>query len=514
MIRDLRFQPFFDKVSLSFCPPDNLQSLRFPIRELSPYLTADSAEIAARQAMFRDLLNVRGLYELFAGAGERLAELTGLVKKLGDIADDSNEAMFYSVMELRLFTDTAAYFADGIRSCDANSLTSERLRTFFGTIEALSRDPEYAALKDWLDEVGGKLRRVRSLTLGVNLDAKLDVTEVGLVSINDIPYTTSSVLDRAFRKETIPREYECIASVGIQETGSRTERNNVAFNRAFYDAINQTVRGNFRHLRKYLNQSVQSGVRSLLALGGDIDLLVRAGAYLRRMKEAGLPLTFPEIAEHTRITRLYNPLLIESLPVKRIVPSDVWFDGSHRIYVLTGPNSGGKSVYLLAVGIAQILFQSGMPVPAKSAEMKIYRNIEPHFIEQTKKDSESRLVNESVRLKEILDKVGAETLLLLDETFSSTSAYDARFLAEALLNHLSSCGCHAVYVTHLHELTVRLHEKKQRGEETAIYLLSARVDNGRRTFEIVPYEGGETMSSMARDIVIENGLGFLFGENK
>lgn len=512
MIRDLKFQPFFDKISLTFCPPDNLRTLRFPIRELSPYLTADPAEIAARQAMFRDLMNVRGLFELLSGAQERLAELTGLVQKLGDIADDSNEAIFYSVMELRLFTDTAAYFADGIRSCDADSLTSERFRTFFGTVESLFRDPEFIALKEWLDEVGGRLRRVRSLTLGVNLDAALDVTEVGLVSVNDVPYTTSSVLDRAFRKEAIPREYECIASVGMRETGSLTERDNVAFNRVFYHAVNQAVRGNFRQLRKYLNQSVQAAVRSLLTLGGDVRLLVQTGGYLRQLKEAGLALTFPQIAEHTRLTKLYNPLLTESVPGKRIVPSDVSFDREHRIYVLTGPNSGGKSVYLLAVGIAQVLFQCGMPVPAKAAEMKIYRNLEPHFIEASKKDSESRLVNESVRLKEILEKVGADTLLLLDETFSSTSAYDARFLAEALLNHLSACGCHAVYVTHLHELTVQLHERKRRGEETAVHLLSARVDNGRRTFEIVPYEGGETMSSMARDIVIESGLGFLFGE--
>ncbi|MBQ8511327.1 MAG: hypothetical protein IJ497_01820, partial [Clostridia bacterium] len=158
---------------------------------------------------------------------------------------------------------------------------------------------------------------------------------------------------------------------------------------------------------------------------------------------------------------------------------------------------------------AQLMFQLGLPVCARSAKMKPYEKILTHFVMTTQKQSESRLVNETVRMKESLEQVTKNTLLLLDETFSSTSAYDAMFLAEALIKYLSRMGCSTVYVTHLHELAGRI---RAMDENSGVGMLTAKVADGKRTYEIVPHDGEENTSSMARDIVINSGLGFLFEE--
>jgi len=176
--------------------------------------------------------------------------------------------------------------------------------------------------------------------------------------------------------------------------------------------------------------------------------------------------------------------------------------------VLTGPNAGGKTVYLTAIGHAQICFQLGLPVCAAAAEMNPYDSIQTHFVAAVVQRSESRLVNETIRLKEILETLTSNTLFLLDETFSSTSAYDGLYLAEALLKYLLRTGCHCLYVTHLHSLAERITEMKKNGENR-VKMLSAEAENGRRTYRIVVSEGDIMKSSLAEDIIRENGLGFL-----
>ena len=140
--------------------------------------------------------------------------------------------------------------------------------------------------------------------------------------------------------------------------------------------------------------------------------------------------------------------------------------------------------------------------------MRIYDTLLTHFVSAVQKESESRLVNETVRLREVLENLTTDTLFLLDETFSSTSAYDGLFLAEALLKYLLPIGCHCLYVTHLHSLVIRIADMQATGE-TRVQLLSAKTEDGKRTYRILPCSGEVVQSSLAEDIIRENGLGFL-----
>ncbi len=486
---------------------ETLASLHFPLPDflIVPYLLRDPAEIRSRQMIFRDFLAIPELLPALTEAHQRLTELSELNKRMGTKSSD-NESLLYSLTEITRFTDTIAVLHTECPWSD--QLSSPALQKFWNTIHAIANDPQFISLREWLDSLEVRLRSIRSVTLGVNLNAQLDVQEVGIVSVNAEPFVSSSPFDRVFRKEKSPSEFTCLSVLGIHERGALLGPDTLEINREFYAGMNDLLRRSLKDLRSHLHEGVMTSIRSLLALQDELRFLCQCAGYIRKLSDSKLTLVFPEPGNCTDITALANPLLLEKCPAGAIVASDLSFRAKEHLYVLTGPNSGGKTVYTTAAGIAQILFQLGLPVPAQKAVMEPFANLVTHFIREPQRETESRLANEAARLKEALEQVHADTLFLLDETFSSTSAYDGLYLAEALLKYLLRTGCRCIYVTHLHGLTERILELQASGE-TRVQMLTAMAESGRRTYRIVRTDKNPLQTSLAEDIIRENGLGFL-----
>ncbi len=496
-----------DENALLICSAEDLKAVHFPYPDFAPYLTVDASEIERRQRIFRDLIQIPKLTDLLEQSLIKLSDLSEIFRKIGNINGTSNETILYSLLEIQFFTDAVLLLHAG---CDEDiflKIQSEALKNFFKTIERMVSDDQFCALRKLLDDTKLKLRSIRSVTVGVNLDAQLNVSEAGIVSINEEAFATASPLSKIFRKENPSEEFTCIASVGIKEIGGLTDKNRISLDHNFYSAMNDILRTSLRGLKRNIVDTVIPSIRSLLGAMDEVTFLVKGARYLQKLQKEKIPLSYPVCSSDVSIVSLYNPLLLDKIPRGRIVPSDVKLNDQAKVFVLTGPNSGGKTVYLTAIGTAQVLFQMGLPVPAQNAEMRIYQSILTHFIKNIVKSTESRLADETIRLKECLQRVSEDSLILLDEVFSSTSAYDALFLAEALLDYLAKIGCHAFYVTHLHELAVKI---RNNGMSPYINALSAEISNGKRTYRITEASDEETNTSLARDVVMENGLGFLF----
>ena len=480
-----------------------LDVLHYPLTDCEFNFTSSPEEIAARQRIFRDVLSDDRFCQAFSKACTHLDDLADLLRNLGQNETDSAENLLYALVELLAFTDTVD--AMDVAYSTAKKLTSERLITFFNNIRKLKESTDYRDLCTWLHNLDSNLRAIRSLTLGVNLDAQLNITEVGIVSINNQPFVCGTRLDKAMREEQPGENFECLTVVGIREVKNMLQSSRLVINTEFYNSMNFLYRSALKNLRRQVIQSAQSTMRALAAVREDFRFLLCAVKMIRKQTEQGFRPVFPEIAAETVVDSLCNPLLADKCRITNIVPSPLMFSPDNKLYILTGPNSGGKSVYVTAIGTAQLTFQLGLPVcAAGTVRMKPYDKIVTHFIETTKGSTESRLANESQRLQKSLEGINHSTLLLLDETFSSTSAYDALFLSESLMCHLAKVGCDAVFVTHLHELPGRLEELH------AMHHITPEVRAGQRTYRIVPYTESEETASLAKDIVIENGLGFLF----
>ena len=205
---------------------------------------------------------------------------------------------------------------------------------------------------------------------------------------------------------------------------------------------------------------------------------------------------------------LYNPCVALKID-DEIITNDVIFDEKARIYVLTGPNRGGKSVITCAIGLAQVMMQLGMYVPAEQASISPVDGIYTHFPTGAEDTiDKGRLGEECARLGEIFDCVTDTSLVLLDESLSSTGSFEASYIAAEVLGGLSHIGCRCLFSTHLHELAAEIDHINERAKQNggaAIDTLVAGIEGeGKRSFQIK--RAKPDGKSYARDIAQSYGL--------
>ena len=216
------------------------------------------------------------------------------------------------------------------------------------------------------------------------------------------------------------------------------------------------------------DRRITAAARAILHRFGDIrrDLYFYrcALSFCTRMHERGVDLTFPEIfpeeAGVLRFTELRDVLLLtESTRPQSVVANDINLtptESGISGMLIRGANSSGKTVFLRSVGAAVLLGLAGLPVPAAGAQISIRRSIRALFASAEKELSEhssaGRFEEEAAALSEILDGITSSSLLLLNETFQSTSYAEGAEGIVPILEHISLLGGSFLFVTHLTEL--------------------------------------------------------------
>jgi DNA mismatch repair protein MutS2 len=155
--------------------------------------------------------------------------------------------------------------------------------------------------------------------------------------------------------------------------------------------------------------------------------------------------------------RARHPLLERNLKQKnaKVVPITIELEGDHRQLVITGPNTGGKTVSLKTLGLLALMAQSGMPVPADRAEMPVFDAIladvgDYQSIEQNLSTFSAHVTN----IDFISQTATKNSLVLLDELGSATDPEEGAALAVAIAEHFRQIGCMIVISTHHTSLKV------------------------------------------------------------
>ena len=152
-----------------------------------------------------------------------------------------------------------------------------------------------------------------------------------------------------------------------------------------------------------------------------------------------------------------HPLLERNLKAKGIavVPVTVELEGTRRQLIITGPNTGGKTVTLKTVGLLALMAQSGLPVPADRAELPVFDSVladigDYQSIEQNLSTFSAHVTN----IDFISRTATAQSLVLLDELGSATDPEEGAALAVAIAGHFGAIGCMTVISTHHTSLKV------------------------------------------------------------
>ncbi len=169
---------------------------------------------------------------------------------------------------------------------------------------------------------------------------------------------------------------------------------------------------------------------------------------------------------------LFNPLLLAM--EERPVPSNLAITGRAPIALVTGPNSGGKTRLLQAVGIAQVLGQSGLYCPCSSGQMPIVGGLFASIVEVDRADQgEGRLGTELMRLRTLFESVPPGSLVLLDELCSGTNPSEAIEIVEMVLRLLRRLEPIAVVTTHFLDFA---HQLQSQPGNRGLEFLQAEVN--------------------------------------
>ena len=179
----------------------------------------------------------------------------------------------------------------------------------------------------------------------------------------------------------------------------------------------------------------------------------------------------------------------------RVVGNDVNADGKSLV-MITGANQGGKSTFLRSVGLAQLMMQCGMFVPAQSFQADVCNGIFTHYKREEDASMESGKLDEELsRMSGIVDQITPGCILLCNESFASTNEREGSQIARQIVRALLARGIKVLFVTHLFDLAQRFHIE---GMETALFLRAERQADGRRTFRIA--EGEPLPTSYGEDV--------------
>jgi DNA mismatch repair protein MutS len=502
------------------------------IRDILLQLCDDPAVITYRQDVLADLVDMPAL------AG-RLADLLPDVIALDSWGYSArpNQSPLHEVVwragQLETYVQVVQQLSAAFDDLD-QPVRAQGLIRLRDRVRAAAVDETFIRLTAELPGLVAKVRSIASITIGVNLDDQLRPVEATLIAVNNQKFRgpASSLLSVLFGQSAPDAEWEGIAPLhAARPSGLPTEiPRGVDFDNPLlyplFRDLADVLKKISRPVASALNHYTRLNTRFLNELGAELVFYLGVVRLMRQLQASGLPLCRPEIAPPDarvgEIGGLYNVNLALRLMERdgqkdlseSIIPNDAAFGPEGRIFVLTGPNQGGKTTYAQAVGLAHVLAQAGLFVPGERARISPVDNIHTHFPVEERPDMESgRLGEEAQRLAHIFAHATRHSLILLNESLASTSPGESLYLARDIVRTLRVLGARAIYATHLHELAANCDDLNAEtpGDSRIVSLVSIVQEGGgtgeiTQTYRIVP--GPPRGRSYARELAARYGISY------
>lgn len=454
LARDLGLDELFDHMSAG----DSFRRDVVRATVLAPLATSE--EIRWRQAVLRDFLDhpdvaIR-LYELaMQGLESRREVRSWYVGReptwVLSHAVDRLEVLVQPLKDLRQFGDEH----QGV-------FQSAGMRDLVGTIRDNLTDEYFAAFQDHL----ARLRFPTGVVVTAGLGYAAKTSDVVLRKPADIRLTWRDWLG-------LPRNGEFTYRLAERdEAGSR--------------AMSELRDRGLNRVADAAARSADHIISFYGALRWEVAFYLGCLALHDSLSARGMPTCLPDprATQEIRLNAcdLYDPTLVLATKTP-VVGNDLDADG-RSIIVITGANQGGKSTLLRSIGLAQTCMQAGVFVAATSYVASLSPTIHTHFTREEDASMESGKLDEELRrMSAIADRVRTRDLVLFNESFACTNEREGSSIARSVIDALDEAGVRIVMVTHMFDLA---HGLAEEGKPQALFLRPERLDDGRRTFKLVP----------------------------
>lgn len=196
---------------------------------------------------------------------------------------------------------------------------------------------------------------------------------------------------------------------------------------------------------------------------------------------------FPEVCDRRDLEFIQLRELVMALERHVDVVGNSCSIMNKDLLIVTGANQGGKSTFLRSIGIAQVMMQSGLMVMAGKYRAGIFPRLFVHFTRREDSEMNSgRLDEELGRMNRIVEQIGDGSMILLNESFATTTEREGSVIAYDIIRALGEAGVRILTVTHLLSFAKRVYEESVKDGGLSVEFLSAeRKDDGRRTFRMI-----------------------------
>lgn len=426
----------------------------------------DAEAVLYRQAILRDMLRHadawRSLYALLDTALRHRRNprqsSTFLATRFGS-AVAVIDGYLDILKLLRRFADT-----------HAEEVSAPGLQRLFATVQRQIDDTFLAHARDLLKE----LRFQDGILMGVSLGVNNRATDYTLLRPKEEPkgwFPWSRSHDKESRYTLLP----------LDETGmlDLNNRRNLALSESLV-----TLTAAAHHVGAFITRLTE-----------ELGFYIGALNLKQSLESRGVPLAFPEIRMGRGKIREIKDLRDVSLALTgtRTVGNDIAAE-QVNLHLITGANQGGKSTFLRSLGQAQLMAQAGLFVGAESFVTHLVGAVHTHFQKEEDREMQSgKLDEELARMAAIADRIAPGDLILFNESFQSTNELEGSAIAKEVALALADHGIEVVFVTHLYTFADAVREQ---GRRDTRYWRAERLDDGSRSFKIVPGEPRTTAYGM------------------
>lgn len=351
-----------------------------------------------------------------------------------------------------------------------DNIKSAALTGLFKHFEAIYSSDDFIQVKEIVYSLKEAIKsKIKSVTVAINFDERMVPISAGIVGYSDTEYIEKpSVFEKLLYMNAKRNDNQVQGSLFRKYMSNRSDDGDKAINeidRKLFKGLEKITDDFKERLAQALKSYRLVSFDDLAGLEEQLDFYDGAIKLIQLAEHKGLKMCRPKLLPMERreaeIKGVFDLCLFKSAILRNrnavgeelLVTNDVSMNDSERFFILTGANNGGKTTFIRAVGLCQLLAQAGLYVPAESCTISPVDFIYTHFPKEEQTGiNTSRFTMEIKEFKTISDTITQNSLLIMNESIQSTTPKECVDIASELVKIFTFIGARGFFATHLTDL--------------------------------------------------------------